>query len=515
MAKLSRTFLGLGLSASLAFTCAGPAAAAPISTQDIEAPTEADRPVVLALQQPSTVIPGEKFTVDVTIMGNGSPARNIELSTPSDGIPGTYSREDNNALKYNADGSISRSFTFYVQDIPYGSYGGYEIWASDENDTYLLETSPKIAVDDPAHPVAAVPAITGKLRVGNTIHASIEAAAGSQTVYRWTSRHLYESGSSVVLDKDTYGQPLTLLAETIFPDGVKRLRTLVTAPVGLGKLTPKKPTISLAQFGSVTQGAYERANSMFVWEGKAETTATWLLDGEEITGANGDTYRPRLADIGKTLQLKVVSRAISPIYETTPEIKISAGKKIAQGTLKAGSPKIVSPTPNSKEIYVKQKLKAKPGQWTSGTKLAYQWLLNGKHSKGATASTFIPPFSAQDKKISVKVTGKLSGYKTRSVTSAAVTAKLRTLTKPVLYTTGTRKVGKIQKASYDPDLGPSWTKGTSVSFQWYRSGKKIKGATQRAYKTVKADRGKTLQVWATGKKPGYKTATLKYSLRIK
>lgn len=98
-------------------------------------------------------------------------------------------------------------------------------------------------------------------------------------------------------------------------------------------------------------------------------------------------------------------------------------------TLHAGSPKVVAkkfsstPTPKiSGKAAVKSKLTAKAGTWKPGTvKLSYQWLRSSKAIKGATKSTYTVTKADAGKKITVKVTGKRSGYTTASKTSKSVT----------------------------------------------------------------------------------------------
>ncbi len=53
----------------------------------------------------------------------------------------------------------------------------------------------------------------------------------------------------------------------------------------------------------------------------------------------------------------------------------------------------------------------------------------------------------------------------------------------------------------------TWTAGTALSYQWYRSGSAIPGAAARTYTVSKADRQSTLTVRVTGTLPGYETVS--------
>jgi beta-glucosidase len=62
----------------------------------------------------------------------------------------------------------------------------------------------------------------------------------------------------------------------------------------------------------------------------------------------------------------------------------------------------------------------------------------------------------------------------------------------------------------------SWTKGTKVTYRWYRNGKAISGATAKAYTLRQADIGKRIVVKAIGTKAGYaKVVRASKSIKIK
>lgn len=151
---------------------------------------------------------------------------------------------------------------------------------------------------------------------------------------------------------------------------------------------------------------------------------------------------------------------------------------------------------------VGSKLTAKPGTWTAGTKLTYQWLTNGKTVSGATTSSFIPGAAQRGTVITVKVTGAKAGYTTVSKTSKA-TAKVATgtLTAPAPTVSGTAKVNKTLTAKPG-----TWTAGTKLSYQWYANGKTIAKATKTTLKLTAGHRGQKITVKVTGSKTGYTTA---------
>lgn len=75
---------------------------------------------------------------------------------------------------------------------------------------------------------------------------------------------------------------------------------------------------------------------------------------------------------------------------------------------------------------------------------------------------------------------------------------------------GTKKVGKTVKrsgSSFVASLYPL-ERATSWRYQWYRSGKAIKGATGSSYKLAKADKGKSISLRVTYYHIGFPTKTV-------
>lgn len=150
-------------------------------------------------------------------------------------------------------------------------------------------------------------------------------------------------------------------------------------------------------------------------------------------------------------------------------------------------------------------LTASPGSWRpSGLKFSYQWLRSGKTIKSATTSRYTVTAGDYRTTISVRVTGQKTGYNAVARTSQA--------TKPValgVLSAGTPVVnGRPVVGSKLTASAGSWgPKGVQISYQWLRSGKAIKGATESAYALGGSDRGAMLVVKVTGRKAGYATAS--------
>ncbi|MFT3942414.1 MAG: leucine-rich repeat domain-containing protein [Ancrocorticia sp.] len=220
----------------------------------------------------------------------------------------------------------------------------------------------------------------------------------------------------------------------------------------------------------------------------------WLADGKAIKGATKSTYSLKAGELGKAITVTVTG---SKTGYTTVSKTSAKTPAVAKGTLTAATPTITG------TVKVGSTLTAVPGKWTSGTAFTYQWYAAGKAIKNATKSTFVLTEAQLGDTISVKVTGTKTGYTTASKTSAktAVVAK-GTLTTVTPTISGTVKVGSTLTANPG-----KWTSGTTFTYQWYASGKAIKGATKATFVLTATQLGDPISVKVTGSKTGYTTAS--------
>ncbi|MFT3887962.1 MAG: CAP domain-containing protein [Arachnia sp.] len=199
-------------------------------------------------------------------------------------------------------------------------------------------------------------------------------------------------------------------------------------------------------------------------------------------------------DAGSTYGVYWTNAFGSGTSSTTPDVvpsakKLSTAKPSISGTLRVG-----------------KKLTAKPGTWgPKPVTLTYQWYRNGAKITGATASTYTLTASDRGKRIKVVVRGTKSGYSAASVSSAE-TAKVGygTLTSAKPTISGTRKVGKKLTAK----AGTWGPKPVKLTYQWYRNGTKITGATASTYTLKKADANRQITVKVKGAKSGYTSTTV-------
>lgn len=311
--------------------------------------------------------------------------------------------------------------------------------------------------------VAATPVIKGTPRVGNTLTAQTGTwTKNTAFTYQWLRNGKAISKAT----KSTYkpvaadvGKNLSVKVtgsksghETIS----KTSRAVSKTVAGtLKSTTPKiSGTAKVGRTLKITHGS---------WTSGTSFSYQWLRNGKAISKATKKSYKPVAADVGKRISVKVTGEKSG--YKSVAKTSAKKAKTTA-GTLSAPRPK-VSGTPK-----VGRTLTARTGIWTKGTKLSYQWLRNGKAISKATKKSYKPVAADVGKKLSVKVTGKKSGYKSVSKTSpkrAKTTRGILSGARPKI--SGTTTVGKTLKATRG-----KWTSGASLSYQWLRNGKPISGA---------------------------------------
>lgn len=179
----------------------------------------------------------------------------------------------------------------------------------------------------------------------------------------------------------------------------------ITATLALTPVTVATPTIT----GTPRVGVKLTAS--------APPTGTtyayrWYAAGAAISGATSRTFTPGAAQRGKAITVRVTASRTGYASASKTSAPTSA---VRTGILTTATPTI------SGTVKVGKKLTAKPGPWTAGTTFSYQWYANGKAISKATKSTLTLTKTQRGTKITVKVTGKKSGYATVAKTSKATT----------------------------------------------------------------------------------------------
>ena len=232
------------------------------------------------------------------------------------------------------------------------------------------------------------------------------------------------------------------------------------------------------------------------WTDGASLSYQWFADGESIEGATSSSFTPTADLVGAAITVEVTG-TLSGYNEVT---KTSlATDAVAKGDF------VLAPVPTiTGNAKVGVELTAVAGDWDAGTELAFQWFVDGVAVEGASGTTYTPSVADAGSVITVEVTGTKSSYapvtRASDGTDPVATADLTSTPTPVIR--GTVRVGNSITV-----VPGTWDLGTTLTYQWKRSGAAISGATAATYKVRSADHTHTITVTVTGTKAGYTTVS--------
>ncbi|GAA1962065.1 hypothetical protein GCM10009776_25900 [Microbacterium deminutum] len=330
--------------------------------------------------------------------------------------------------------------------------------------------------------IVATPKVTGTYAVGETLTASAGAwTTGTSFTFQWLRDGTAIAGATqgtYKLASTDNGTVITVQVTGANSGYATIMRTSAAPAKAVSAATPKiSGVVAVGQALTATAG---------IWTTGTSLAYQWLRDGTAISGATSSTYRLVSADAGRAISVKVTGTQSG--FATITKTSAATGKVLT------------SPAPTiSGSMVVGTKLTPNPGVWTSGATLSYVWLRAGAAITGATTNTYTLTPSDSDKLITVKVTGRKSGFATVSLTSANTTKTMLAATPTIA---GAAKVGSTLTAKPG-----TWTVGTAFTYAWLRDGTAITGATASAYKLTASDKGKQISVKVTGRKSGVTTVS--------
>lgn len=273
--------------------------------------------------------------------------------------------------------------------------------------------------------------------------------------------------------------------------------------VAAGSVTAGKPTISgVARVGSTLTarpGTWKPSG--------VELEFQWYRNGKAIAGADSANYALTAADKGKRLTVKVTGTLAGG--DSKSRVSKRTGS-VAAGILKAAVPKITG------DATVGSTLTAAAGAWEpENVTFRYRWYRSGKLIKGATGIDYAIASRDAGKRLTVKVTGSLAGYRSSSKTSKP-TREVEPGNDTIPITATPTIKGELAVGSTLTAEPGEWSKGTTFSHRWLRDGDVIEGAEAARYKLTAADEGKRISVELTGTLAGHPASvmTSASSLRV-
>ena len=142
-------------------------------------------------------------------------------------------------------------------------------------------------------------------------------------------------------------------------------------------------------------------------------------------------------------------------------------------------------------------VKLTPGKWNLAAKLSYQWLLDGKPIKKATAQTFLVPLTALNHNLSVVETAKFSDGKSLTANSKTVVIGQLLVTSQAVLT----KDEANKKLIFTTPALPSPNSISATT--WYAGGSLIEGAKSNELSIDKRFESLSVYAKATYTQPGF------------
>jgi surface antigen len=309
----------------------------------------------------------------------------------------------------------------------------------------------------------------------------------------WSSNHVAYvqqviDANTIIISEDHYGGDF---------DWRKIVRTGGGWPTGFIHLVDEtiSPTAPPAVTGTpqvdktltVKPGTWNRTGATYKYQ--------WLAAGTAVAGATLSKYTPTPTQVGDVFTVKVTAskagyksgasvtpatKATAPgIMAVTTQPAISGISKV--GAVLTASLPVLSPTPTS---------------------VSYAWFANGAYISGGSGTSLTLGPAQLGKSIRFVATAKRAGYSDAPAPSE--------VTAPV----GPEKlsIGRAPGLVGNPHVGRPFavTPGVvnpvaATTYQWYRNGAAIPGATKLTYTPTTADPGARLSVKVSYAKPGYTT----------
>ncbi|MDR0416218.1 MAG: hypothetical protein LBH76_02660, partial [Propionibacteriaceae bacterium] len=253
---------------------------------------------------------------------------------------------------------------------------------------------------------------------------------------------------------------------------------------------------------SVPLGYTIPANCHGAWPDDATITYQWFRDGVAIPGATAETYRVDTADGGHSLTVQATAHI--PGWGDLPSERSNATQVAAAQV--AINDLHIEHSDKVDGFYTGVTASAMCTPNPGNATLAYQWFRGGTAIAGATGQSYLLTAADAGQAITVRVTGTFEGASPATATSAAVTPGLS----HVLTIDRVNLLTPISVGStLTPGMQVTAPKGLTPTYtwQWYRNGTAIAGATAEKYTVVEADRGALLAVRLTAHLDGYADAT--------
>lgn len=353
------------------------------------------------------------------------------------------------------------------------------------------------------------PTIAGRAKVGFSLTVSTGAwDSGTTFTYQWLRDGSPISGAtrtSYALLAADQGAKITVAVTGKTASSLAVTRTSAeTAAIESSALTNTPTPVISSSTGDYKVAAsltYSVAGFNPGVEGFTPKTQ-WLRNGSPISGATSTTYLLAAADLNTTITVRVT-------YETAAAsvAKISNGVgpiQNASATVLAAPFFVDLPQP----ITIGRAINANVGDW-SVLNVKYRWLRNGTPVTDFLTTTrrTVVRYDAGSadigSRISIEVQSATSGFDGRAISvETSIIQPWTAVPGRVNFSAGNNILGSVITAA-----PAGWQAGTTFTYQWFRNGIAIPGATGISYTVTLPDSLASITVVATGSLTNYSTVS--------
>ena len=400
--------------------------------------------------------------------------------------------------------------------------GGYRVSVAESGDTGVgCDTAPVAAAQAANTPATGAPAITGTVRVGETLTADTSGIADEDGLdnasfsYQWQADGAEISGATgnaytlagsdegkaisvKVSFTDNAGndESLTSAATDAVEPGTEEAQAANSPATGAPAVTGAAQvgeTLAADTSGIADDDGLDKASFSYQWfsnDGNADT---------DIQDATASTYTLVDADIGRTIKVTVsftdgegnaetLTSAATDAVEAKPNTP-ATGAPIIVGTVQVGE----TLTADTSGIADDDGL--------TNAAFAYQWIANDgsadSEMDGATGSTYTLAPEDEGNTVSVTVSFTDDAGHSETLTSAATAAVEAKANNPATGAPaigGTAQVGETLTADTSGIGDDDGLDNAVFSYQWLADGAALSGATVETYTLADADIGKAMSV---------------------
>ena len=392
--------------------------------------------------------------------------------------------------------------------------GVYRVSVSESDDTGTgCDTAPAAEPQAANSPATGLPAISGAVRVGETLTADTTGIADEDGLtnasfsYQWQADDAEISGATdatYVPVVDDVGKTITV--QVTFTDDAGNEEELTSAATDAVEARPNRPatgapTISgTAQVGETltadTSGIADEDgldNAAFAYQ--------WQADGSETQDATDATYTPVVDDVGKAVSVTVSFTDDAGNEEeltsaVTDAVEPETQEAQAANTPATGTPAITG-TAQVGETLTADTTGIADEDGLTNASFSYQWQADGADIQDATDSSYTLADADEGKAISVRVTFTDDSGNEETLTSAATDAVEARPNRPAtgaLTITGTARVGELLTADVSNIMDDDGLDKTAFAYQWQADSTDLSGATGSSYTLADSDEGKAMSV---------------------